>query len=57
MFDATLADAGITVVLTSVRMPRMNAMMERWVQTCRRKLLHRTLICLGGILNEHQHVV
>jgi transposase InsO family protein len=44
MFDAILADAGITVVLTGVRMPRINAMMERWVQTCRRELLDRTLI-------------
>jgi putative transposase len=44
MFDAILADAGITVVLTGVRMPRMNAIMERWVQTCRRELLDRTLI-------------
>jgi putative transposase len=25
-------------------MPRMNAIMERWVQTCRRELLDRTLI-------------
>jgi len=25
-------------------MPRMNAVMERWVQTCRRELLYRTLI-------------
>ncbi|GAA0281306.1 hypothetical protein GCM10009527_092110 [Actinomadura nitritigenes] len=25
-------------------MPRMNAVMERWVQTCRRELLDRTLI-------------
>ena len=41
---AVLADAGIQVVLTGVRMPRMNAIMERWVQTCRRKLLDRTLI-------------
>jgi putative transposase len=39
-----LADAGIEVVLTGVRMPRMNAVMERWVQTCRRELLDRTLI-------------
>jgi putative transposase len=38
MFDAVLADAGIEVVLTGVRMPRMNAVMERWVQTCRREL-------------------
>jgi transposase InsO family protein len=44
VFDAILADAGIEVVLTGVRMPRMNALMERWVQTCRRELLDRTLI-------------
>ncbi|MFE5157831.1 integrase core domain-containing protein [Streptomyces sp. NPDC056697] len=25
-------------------MPRMNALMERWVQTCRRELLDRTLV-------------
>ncbi|WP_267900435.1 integrase core domain-containing protein [Actinomadura spongiicola] len=31
-------------MLTGVRMPRMNAVMERWVQTCRRELLDRTLI-------------
>jgi putative transposase len=43
-FDAVLADAGIRVVLTGVRMPRMNAIMERWIQTCRRELLDRTLI-------------
>ena len=44
LFDAVVADAGIDVVLSGVRMPRMNSMMERWVQTCRRELLDRTLI-------------
>jgi putative transposase len=44
LFDAVLADAGIDVVLSGVRMPRMNSIMERWVQTCRRELLDRTLI-------------
>ena len=44
LFDAILADAGIEVVLSGVQMPRMNAIMERWVQTCRRELLDRTLI-------------
>ena len=44
LFDAVLNDAGIEVVLSGVRMPRMNAIMERWVQTCRRELLDRTLI-------------
>lgn len=27
-----------------VRMPRMNSIMERWIQTCRRELLDRTRI-------------
>ncbi|MDH6710193.1 putative transposase [Kitasatospora sp. MAA19] len=44
LFDAVLQDAGIQVVLSGVRMPRMNSIMERWVQTCRRELLDRTLI-------------
>ncbi|GAA2436477.1 hypothetical protein GCM10010191_59050 [Actinomadura vinacea] len=44
LFDAVQADAGIQVVLTGVRMSRMKAVMERWVQTCRRELLDRTLI-------------
>jgi transposase len=44
LFDAVLAEAGIEVVLSGVRMPRMNSIMERWVQTCRRELLDRTLI-------------
>jgi putative transposase len=44
LFDTILADAGIKVVLSGIQMPRMNAIMERWVQTCRRELLDRTLI-------------
>jgi putative transposase len=44
LFDAVLAEAGIEVVLSGVRMPRMNSIMERWVQTCRRELLDRSLI-------------
>jgi putative transposase len=44
LFDAILADAEITVVLSGVQMPRMNAICERWVLTCRRELLDRTLI-------------
>jgi transposase InsO family protein len=41
---AVLKDAGIEIVLSGVQMPRMNAIMERWVQTCRHELLDRTLI-------------
>ncbi len=44
MFDTILADAGITVVLSGIRVARMNAIMERWVRSCRRELLDRTLI-------------
>jgi putative transposase len=43
-FDAVLADAGVRIVTTGVRIPRMNSIMERWIQTCRRELLDRTLI-------------
>jgi putative transposase len=44
LFDVILADAAIDVVRSGVRMPRMNSIMERWVQTCRRELLDHTLI-------------
>ncbi|MEV6701775.1 integrase core domain-containing protein [Streptomyces sp. NPDC051453] len=43
LFDDVLKDAGIEVVLSGVRIPRMNSITERWVQTCRRELLDRTL--------------
>ena len=43
-FDAILADASITVVFSGVRMPRMNSIMERWIQACRHEVLDRTLI-------------
>jgi transposase InsO family protein len=42
--DAVVADAGIAIVLSGVRIPRMDSIMERWVLTCRRELLDRTLI-------------
>jgi transposase InsO family protein len=44
LFDAILADSGISIVRSGVQVPRMNAIMERWVRTCRRELLDRTLI-------------
>ncbi|GAA2021236.1 integrase core domain-containing protein [Catenulispora yoronensis] len=44
VFDEILAQAGIQVVLSGIRVPRMNSVMERWVQTCRNELLDRTLI-------------
>jgi transposase InsO family protein len=35
---------GIQVILSGIQMPRMNSIMERWIQTCRHELLDRTLI-------------
>lgn len=43
-FDALVADAGRKVITTGIQMPRMNSLMKRWIQTCRRELLDRTLI-------------
>jgi transposase InsO family protein len=51
LFDAMLKDAGIRIVLSGVQMPRMNSIMERWVLTCRRELLNRTLIW------NHRHLL
>lgn len=33
-FDAVLADAGIKTALTGARMPKMNAITQRWMRTC-----------------------
>lgn len=59
LFDTILSDAGIKVVLTGVRMPRMNSIMERWIQSCRHEVLDRTLILNQGhllnALREYEH--
>jgi transposase InsO family protein len=43
-FDAVFEAEGIEIVTTGIRVPRMNSITERWVQTCRHELLDRTLI-------------
>ncbi|WP_406337673.1 integrase core domain-containing protein [Streptomyces sp. NBC_00649] len=43
-FDAVLHAEGIGVVQSGVRMPRINAITERWVRSCRTELLDRTLV-------------
>jgi putative transposase len=43
-FDAVLANSNIATVKTGIRVPRMNAIMERWIRTCRAELLDQTLI-------------
>jgi transposase InsO family protein len=59
VFDTVLQDAGIERVLSGVQMPRMNSIMERWVQTCRHELLDRTLMWnqrhLLHALREFEH--
>jgi transposase len=52
LMDGILADAGIQAVLTGNRMPRMNSIMERWVQSCRRELLDRCLLWNGHHLRH-----
>lgn len=44
LINEILADTGITTVLTGVRTPSMNSIMERWVKTLRVELLDRMLI-------------
>jgi integrase-like protein len=59
LFDSVLADAGIGIVLSGIRMPRMNSIMERWIQACRHELPDRTLTFnqahLPHALREYEH--
>ncbi|MER6000776.1 integrase core domain-containing protein [Nonomuraea angiospora] len=59
LMDEILAEAGIHTVLTGIQMPRMNSIMERWVQSCRRELLDRCLLWnerhLRHALREYEH--
>jgi putative transposase len=43
-FDAVFQAAGVSVIRSAVGAPRMNSVMERWIGSCRRELLDRTLI-------------
>ena len=57
-FDAVFQAAGIRVVRSAIQAPRMNAIMERWIGSCRRELLDRTLVCnqrhLMAVLREYE---
>jgi transposase InsO family protein len=43
-FDAVFTGQDIEIVTTGIRIPRINSIMERWVQTCRHELLDHTLM-------------
>jgi putative transposase len=56
-FDAVFQGAGARVIRSAVQAPR-NSIMERWVGSCRRELLDRTLIWnqrhLMTVLHEYE---
>ena len=43
-FDAVFQAAGVKTIRSAVQAPRMNSVMERWIGSCRRELLDRTLV-------------
>jgi putative transposase len=43
-FDEVFRAAGARVIRSAVQAPRMNSIMERWIGSCRRELLNRTLV-------------
>ena len=43
-FDEVFRAAGARIIRAAVQVPRMNSIMERWVGSCRRELLDRTLV-------------
>jgi len=57
-FDAAFQAAGVRVVRSAVQAPRMNSIMERWIGSCRRELLDRTLVWnqrhLMTVLREYE---
>jgi transposase InsO family protein len=57
-FDAVFQAVGVRVVRSAVQAPRMNSIMERWIGSCRRELLDRTLLWnqrhLMGVLREYE---
>jgi transposase InsO family protein len=57
-FDAVFQAAGVKVVRSTVQAPRMNSIMERWIGSCRRELLDRTLVWnqrhLMAVLREYE---
>jgi putative transposase len=57
-FDAVFQASGVRVVRSAIQAPRMNSVMERWIGSCRRELLDRTLVWnqrrLMTVLREYE---
>jgi putative transposase len=57
-FDAVFRAAGIRVARSAIQAPRMNSIMARWIGSCRRELLDRTLVWnqrhLMTVLREYE---
>jgi transposase InsO family protein len=57
-FDGVFRAAGVRVIRSAAQAPRMNSIMERWIGSCRRELLDRTLIWnqrhLMTVLREYE---
>ena len=57
-FDAVFQTAGARVIRSAPQAPRMNSIMERWIGSCRRELLDRTLVWnqrhLMTVLREYE---
>ena len=43
-FDEVFRATGARIIRSAVQAPRMNSIMERWIGSCRRELLDRTLV-------------
>ena len=58
MIVAVFQAAGVRVVRSAIQAPRMNSIMQRWIGSCRRELLDRTLIWnqrhLMTVLREYE---
>ena len=57
-FDEVFRAAGTRIVRSAIQAPRMNSVMERWIGSCRRELLDRTLVWnqrhLMTVLREYE---
>jgi transposase InsO family protein len=57
-FDAVFLSEGVKIIRSPIRAPRANAIMERWVGSCRREILERILIVnaqhLRQVLAEYE---